>query len=108
MIGTYDSGDLTINHELSHAWFYLDRKYKAASLKLVRSLPKTVVKQLGTYLLNDGYTKAVINDEIIAYLSTNTMEETAKMFKGKKVPWDKIYNFQKAFWEAKDEKIDED
>lgn len=109
MIGTYaDSDDKgVIDHELSHAWYYLDPTYKRTMLKLVRKLPKTTRKQLDQHLVKEGYAPQVFNDEIIAYMATNPMTYTADMFKDK-IPWDKVLEFQLTFKEFKDEKIDED
>ena len=108
VIGTYtDSGATsTIDHELSHAWFYLDPKYKKEMLKLVSKFPKAAKDQLKLDLKEDGYTPSVFDDEIIAYMSTNPMTYTKKMFKNKKVPWEKILEFQEKFSDFKDEKID--
>lgn len=109
VIGTCaDEPTSTINHELSHAWFYLDPNYKRTMLKLVRKLPEAAKQQLKQYLQNDGYTSKVINDEIVAYLSTNNMTHTAKQFEKKKIPWNAVLEFQKTFADFKEEKIDED
>jgi len=108
IIGTYSEGEArVIDHELSHAWFYLDSKYKRTMLKLIRSLPKAATNQLKQYLQKDGYDLIVAEDEIIAYLSTNPMTRTAKMFDEIDVPWGKILDLQTKFDEYKQEKIDE-
>ncbi len=109
VIGTYiDCESKTIDHELSHAWFYLDPEYKRTMLKLFRKLPVYAKKQLKRYLDSDGYTPEVFDDEIIAYLSTNQMTYTTKQFGKKKVPWDHVLKFQETFEEFKDEKLDDD
>lgn len=109
VIGTYADGESkTINHELSHAWFYLDPEYKKATLKLVRKLPTTAKQQLKRYLKKDGYTPEVFDDEIVAYLSTSPMTSTAKQFGDETIPWDNVLEFQETFEKFKEEKIDED
>ena len=109
VIGTYSDADDkgVLNHELSHAWYYLDPIYKRTMLKLVRKLPKTVKNQLIQHLKDEGYARRVFNDEIIAYMATNPMTYTSDMFKNK-VPWEKVLEFQLTFKEFRDEKIDED
>ena len=109
VLGTYSEADdkYIIDHELSHAWYYLDPKYKRTMLKLVRKLPKAVKNQLINHLKEEGYSSRVHNDEIIAYMATNPMTYTADMIKSK-IPWDKVLEFQLTFKEFKDEKIDED
>ena len=109
IIGTYAKSDDkgVIDHELSHAWYYLDPTYKRTMLKLVHKLPKTIKDQIGRHLKKEGYSSSVFNDEIIAYMATNPMTYTADMIKNK-IPWDKVLEFQLAFKEFKDEKIDED
>ncbi|KKM60287.1 hypothetical protein LCGC14_1543320 [marine sediment metagenome] len=107
VIGTYSTASV-IDHELSHAWYYLDPAYKRTMLSLLRKLPKRIKKQCAQHLKKEGYTSRVYNDEIIAYLSTNPMTRTAEMFGDKEVPWEKVLEFQLTFKEFKDEKIDED
>lgn len=107
VIGSFLREDERIlDHELSHAWFYLDPEYKQTMLKLARKLPKQAKAQLKHYLKNDGYTPEVFNDEIIAYLATNPMSFTAEQFEDKVIPWDHILKFQETFEEFKEEKLD--
>ena len=96
-----------IDHELSHAWFYLDPDYKKTMLKLLRKFPKAAKDQLKVDLKKDGYALEVYNDEMIAYLCTNPMTYTKKMFKNKAIPWNKILEFQTIFSDFKEEKLDE-
>lgn len=105
VIGTSAEEANVIDHELSHAWFYLDPKYKTKMLKLVKQLSKKHVKQLCEHLAEEGYTPSVFDDEIVAYLSTSPMVEVAMMFPGD-VPWPIVYKFQKAFQKTRDKKID--
>jgi len=109
VIGTYVDGDKDdINHELSHAWYYLDSEYKKSALKIVRKLPKAAKQQLKRYLKKDGYTPEVFDDEIVAYLSTNPMSYTKQQFEDETIPWDIILEFQEAFEVYKEEQLDDD
>lgn len=110
VIGTsLEEPNTVIDHELSHAWYYLDRKYKKAMLDLVGKLTKTTYKHICKHLAEEGYTEKVFPDETQAYLATNTMSQTKEMLpEGHKIPWDLILQFQEVFEEAKEEKIDDE
>lgn len=111
VIGTSSGDDqpTVIDHELSHAWFYLDRKYKQQMLKHVRSLSKTAYKHLRDHILDEGYDLSVIDDEIQAYLATNQMVDTVDMFPEKyRIPWSLVADFQQTFAAAREVKIDKD
>lgn len=75
IIGTYGENNIdTIKHELSHAFFYLNKEYKNKTLKILNSASKKEKKEIEKEkkeLLNKGYTKKVLDDEIIAYASTS-------------------------------------
>lgn len=106
VIGTYE--DTTIDHELSHAWFYLDRRYRTKMLAITNTLSDKAKKRLHDYIIADGYRRGVVEDETVAYLSTNTMVANAKMFGSIYIPWTTIFKLQKTFKKFKDEKIDDD
>lgn len=109
VIGTHDEGHKgDFDHELSHAWYYLSKDYKEKMTKLANQLSKTARAQLKDNLMNDGYTAEVVDDEIIAYLTTNSMTETADMFGKVRIPWTKIYKLQEAFKKYKEKHFDND
>lgn len=109
VIGTYSDGhNKTIDHELSHAWFYLDQEYKRTMLSLLRKFPKLAKQQLRKYLKTVGYTPEVFDDEIVAYLATNPMTYVAKQFEDEDIPWEDILEFQETFEEFKEEKFDDE
>ena len=109
VIGTNDEGHVgDFDHELSHAWYYLSDEYKEMMTKKISRLSKTAYKQLKENIMNDGYDSGVVDDEMVAYLATNTMTETADMFGKVRIPWTKIYNLQEAFSKYKEENFDED
>jgi hypothetical protein len=57
-------------HELAHALYSFDPKYKSAIDKLCRT-NKSELKSVTKYLLDKGYDKSVINDELQAYITDN-------------------------------------
>ena len=110
VIGTNNEGHPgDYNHELSHAWYYLDPEYKESMKKLVDNLSDKVHERIKEQLLEDGYRDGdnIIEDEMIAYLTTDTMTELDELFKKVRIPWTSILKIQKAFMKFKEEKIDE-
>lgn len=65
-----DGNGQTIDHELCHGLFYLDRKYKKSALEILKKLNKSVYRKAEKALLEHGYCKAVIPDELQAYFTT--------------------------------------
>ena len=77
VIGHYEAKEVTeddciestLGHEIAHGKFYLDPSYKKQALQLVKDLEKK--DKVAAALIEMGYTKAVVNDEIQAYLATS-------------------------------------
>jgi len=74
ILGVDDIKSQVMDHELSHALFYTNKKYKAEMVEMVLSLKTSVYEQLEAYLSQMGYVKQVMVDEIHAYLSTGLIE----------------------------------
>jgi hypothetical protein len=109
IIGTHHEaarGDF--DHELSHAWYYLDSKYQELQQKNLDKLSEAARRQLRANILNDGYQEDVLKDEMIAYLSTNLMPDTKEMFDKVRVPWTTVYEFQQTFTDYKETHFDQD
>lgn len=60
----------TLRHELSHALYASNLNYKKEIDKLIQ-LNKHKLKKITRILLNKGYCKEVINDELQAYITDN-------------------------------------
>jgi len=62
----------TVDHELAHALYTLNGDYKKKCKKLLRSLKKGdfIYKKAYEDILDKGYDKSVIDDELQAYFST--------------------------------------
>jgi hypothetical protein len=74
MIGT-NPGDVgVLNHELCHAYFSLSKDYKKEILSITSKLPEKIIKKIKNYLIELGYSKEVMEDEIQAYL-TNDLDD---------------------------------
>lgn len=67
-------------HELAHARYYLDPRYKTACDQLTATLAKKDRRYMNSMLAKMGYNKKVELDEIQAYLSTSTGAELDNWF----------------------------
>lgn len=79
LIGVDSLDSRTMDHELAHGFFYTDKAYKTEILELVLSLKSSLHDDFSDYLVQMGYDKSVITDEIQAYLSTGMMATMAKI-----------------------------
>jgi len=61
-----------INHELCHALYKLELSYKKEVTKILKDLLSSTHTKLKQRLLDMGYTKKVVDDEIQAYLAENS------------------------------------
>ena len=68
VIGSNDNKK-TLEHELCHALYYLDRNYKTQVNKALNKLNKKL-KPMYNCLIEMGYHKSVLKDEMNAYLTT--------------------------------------
>lgn len=79
IIGVYkgvDDYEETILHELSHAYWYLQKKFKTSMTAIVTKLAKKKeLKEFNNLLMEKGYDKSVLLDETVAYLSTAQIPE---------------------------------
>ena len=62
-------GDI-MDHEIAHALFYFNAQYRKEMTTLVKDLPMRKYNGLTNILLDLGYRKKVVVDEIQAFLST--------------------------------------
>lgn len=72
IIGAQNSS--TLRHELSHALYSSNPKYKKEIDSFLRKNQKKL-KSTNEYILNKGYCKEVLNDEIQAYITDNDDNE---------------------------------
>jgi hypothetical protein len=68
IIGAQD--DVTLRHELSHALYHYSVKYKISVDQLCKKYQKEL-RKVATHILNLGYDKSVLNDELQAYITDN-------------------------------------
>ncbi len=74
LVGTHSEDDeerLTLDHEIAHALYALNRSYRTEVHALIKKLPKRQVTAKMYQTLTDyGYHKAVHKDELQAYFAT--------------------------------------
>ena len=98
VIGTYESDDSpTVSHELSHAFWELDPRYKANAMRFVKALPRKFYNDMLKQLRELGYCEEVLDDEVTAYLSTSTMPDLVDVLNERDLPWSLILQFQENF-----------
>jgi len=72
LIACKKEDNVTLEHELVHAHYYLNPTYKQAANILVKHMNPELRKDLTRKLKFLGYTNAVIVDEINAYMATSS------------------------------------
>lgn len=70
LIGVDKADSWIMDHEMAHALFYTNPEYRKEMMDLVLSVKRDTFDQLESFLVQSGYPKKVIVDEIQAYLST--------------------------------------
>jgi hypothetical protein len=90
IIGAMKDSATTIQHEVAHGFYYLNKDYKKEMDKLVKALPAKIRKDMETMFIKMGYTKQVFVDEIQAYFSTTeNLAEYLDYYGGIKITGDK-------------------
>ena len=74
VIGALSKGLSVVEHEISHAMFYLKPAYRETATKLVNELEQEVIDKIMIELKKEGYSETVLFDEAQAYMSTGLLE----------------------------------
>lgn len=83
LIGS-DDNKKTVEHEVCHALYFLDKEYKKKVNSILKKLIPSARKKAVGVLFDLGYDKSVINDELQAYLSTEFLSLKSKTKLNKK------------------------
>ena len=67
VIGVADLTSSTFQHELCHAYYHINKKYKKEVDAITKDIDPKIYKRMCKNLVDMGYTKKVFNDEIQAY-----------------------------------------
>lgn len=92
IIGTIRK-DATFKHEIAHALYYLEPSYKKQMDALTKALPKKLRRGINN-VLSTIYTESVLDDEVQAYMSTNSYMSGMQELPGFT---DKISKYEKVF-----------
>ncbi len=99
VIGTWKNDD--IDHELCHAWYYLDPEFKKhayACVKVLKDKYRQQYDKVVNWLLKEGYCRKVINDEVMAYMATSPPEYMNERFEeGYDYGNENVYNYSASF-----------
>jgi hypothetical protein len=71
LIGALPGDTSTLKHELCHAFFSLYPQYKTDTLLILSTLSVRILDKISKWLLELGYSKEVMDDEIQAYLTND-------------------------------------
>jgi hypothetical protein len=83
IIGAKENDKAVLKHEIAHALYYTNNEYMTKMSDLVSDLQKNqskIYKSMKSKLLKMGYNKEVINDEVQAYLSSETPKYLMEIF----------------------------
>jgi len=78
LIATTPGNEHAMSHEIAHALYYLNSKYNNEIMRLVHKYPD--VELLKKVLMDMGYCKSVLWDEIQAYIITSSDKEFLTIF----------------------------
>jgi hypothetical protein len=96
ILGVVKGDEETIQHEIAHAFYYLNKEYKKEMNNLLKQMPKRMRKRIEKELLSIGYCKQVLKDEIQAYLSTEIREGMISII-DYTMYWHYLQKFKKTF-----------
>ncbi len=80
IIGTYGDATGYVEHELAHAYYYLNPVYRKFCDEIYAGLDPEVKAKVAVGLLEMGYTEEVIGDETQAYFATDAEDILRKRF----------------------------
>jgi len=95
-IGSIVDEEDTLQHEIAHGLYYLNKEYQLKMNKLFKALPQKIKKQIKECLLSEGYCRKVVKDETHAYLATGVMKGMLT-FLDYGLHWYKIKAFKDVF-----------
>lgn len=85
-----------LTHELAHAFFYTRPTYKKEMMALVRRVPAKIKSQIYVKLKKMGYCRAVLKDELQAYMATTTIDHLRHYF-GREITASHTAPFKRVF-----------
>lgn len=75
----------SINHEIAHGLYSIEKDYRDTMKKLVSSLPLSTIKCFDKYLKDEGYSASTYEDETHAYIATGLTNSLTNRLKNDKI-----------------------
>ena len=102
LIGAGPKDKNTINHEICHAIFYLDKTYRARVKEILKGLNKSLLSRFKSHLRDMGYSNHVLEDEVNAYICFDSchLTDMVKMNKNEKKNFNQIQTQLSALFAA--------
>ncbi len=93
IIGARSSDKIqVVKHEIAHAFFFVDEKYRDDMTKLVDELPLSFRQKFTEVLASRCYDSSVFVDEIQAYMATGLLSGVEDKSKKLRAPFTKLFN----------------
>lgn len=70
LIGSDGENNITLKHEICHAFYFLNKKYRKKVNLILKEIPQSSYNKIKMVLKSLGYDKKFVKDEINAYLAT--------------------------------------
>lgn len=80
VIGTFAGRHDILEHELRHAYYYLNEDYRRTCDDIFKAMPESVRQAVTLSLLDMGYSATVVPDEAQAYFGTETHASIKDVF----------------------------
>ena len=97
LIGCLMGDEETLDHEIAHSLYYTNIKYQIEQDELLTKYRENV-RVIREWLINEGYSQHVSQDEAQAYLSTGLPQPLKSYMKKNKVSFQNVANeFKKVF-----------
>jgi hypothetical protein len=96
VIGVENTASTTFHHELCHAYYHIDSKYKKEVDAITESIDPTIYKRMCKNLEDMGYTEQVFYDEVQAY----TCMDSDYFEFNNKIPGSKLNKLSKKYKEV--------
>lgn len=93
-----DDNKDVLAHETAHGLYYLNKEYKAEMNSILDNINSRTFDSVAKELMNNGYAKPLVRDEMQAYFSTSGMLQLEKDLNGMKgMPWNSVLECKRIF-----------
>jgi len=93
VIGVHEGSKDCTDHEMAHAYYYVDEDYK----KEMDAINPPLIDEFSQALLDMGYCDEVADDEMQAYLATSSYWYLLKTFGFGNIPWRQVGKYRQVY-----------